>query len=152
MLVLEASDTPGGLGANREFHPGFHASVAHTVSHFPRKIASNLKLASHGFEPTSNILPTVGLSADKKHVVLHQDSLSGTSADDAQSYQNYSRLMRRFARVLRPFWLKTMPRLGNNSLVDMLTFAHIGLNPIVGNVFVVAANPCDASLRSRAIF
>jgi phytoene dehydrogenase-like protein len=29
VLVLEASTTPGGLGASREFHPGFHASVAH---------------------------------------------------------------------------------------------------------------------------
>ena len=128
VLVLEASNAPGGLGASREFHPGFHASVAHSVSHFSKKIAGDLKLASHGFAATTNTLPTIGLSADKEHVVLHQDSLSGTSADDAQSYQNYSRLMRRFARVLRPFWLKTMPRLGNNSIADMLTFAHIGLN------------------------
>ena len=36
--------------------------------------------------------------------------------------------MRRFAGVLRPFWLKTMPRLGNNSITEMLTFVHIGLN------------------------
>ena len=28
VLVLEASDAPGGLGAGREFHTGFHASVA----------------------------------------------------------------------------------------------------------------------------
>ena len=128
VLVLEASDTPGGLAANREFHPGFHASVAHTVSHFPRKIASDLKLASHGFGPTSNILPTVGLSTDQEHVVLHQDTLRGTTADDAAAYRDYSRLMQRFAEVLRPFWLKTMPRIGNSRLGEMMTFAHIGLN------------------------
>ena len=34
VLVLEASDTLGGLAATREFHSGFKASVAHTVSHF----------------------------------------------------------------------------------------------------------------------
>jgi len=128
VLVLEASDTPGGLAANREIHPGFHASVAHTVSHFPRKIAKDLKLASHGFEPTSNILPTVGLSTDREHVVLHQDTLSGTTADDVAAYRNYSQLMQRFAEVLRPFWLKTMPRIGNSRLGELMTFAHIGLN------------------------
>ncbi len=128
VLILEASNAPGGLGASREFHPGFHASVAHSVSHFSQKIANDLKLASHGFEANANTLPTVGLSPDKKHVVLHQDSLSGASTEDAASYQNYSRLMRRLAGVLRPFWLKTMPRIGNNSLAEMLTFAHLGFN------------------------
>jgi len=128
VLVLEASDTPGGLGASREFHPGFHASVAHSVSHFSRKIASDLNLASHGFETTSKPLPTVGLSADKEHVVLLEDSLSGASADDSNAYRDYSRLMHRFADVLKPFWLKTMPRIGNNSLAELMTLAHIGLN------------------------
>jgi len=127
VLVLEASGTPGGLGASREFHPGFHTSVAHTVSHFSQKIASDLKLASHGYETTANTLPTVGLSANREHVILRQDSLSGTSAGDADSYQCYLRLMHRFAGVLKPFWLKTMPRIGNNSLAEMMTFAYIGL-------------------------
>jgi phytoene dehydrogenase-like protein len=128
VLVLEASSAPGGLGANREFHPGFHASVAHTVSHFSRKIASDLKLASHGFDTSSNSLPTIGLNANGDHVKLHQDSVSGTSSDDAGAYQNYSQLMHRFADVLKPFWLKTMPRAGNNTLAELLTFAHVGLN------------------------
>ncbi len=128
VLVLEASDTPGGLAAGREFHPGFHASVAHSLSHFPKKIASDLKLASHGFETPAETMPTVGLSADKDHVILHQDSVSGTGADDSDAYRNYSRLMQRFADVLRPFWFKTMPRIGINSLTDLKTFAHLGLN------------------------
>ena len=128
VLVLEACDTSGGLGASREFHPGFHASVAHTVSHFSRKIIDDLRLSSHGFDTTSNPLPTVGLSADKAHVVVQQDAVSGTSAGDAESYQDFKALMQRFTDVLRPFWLKTMPRIGTSSLADMMTFAHIGLN------------------------
>jgi phytoene dehydrogenase-like protein len=128
VLTLEASGVAGGLGACREFHPGFDASVAHSVSHFSRKIASDLKLASYGFETTSNSLPTIGLSADQKHVTLHQGALSGTSSDDLVAYQNYARLMHRFADVLSPFWLKTMPPIGNNSLAEMMTLAHIGLN------------------------
>ena len=128
VLLLEATGAAGGLGANREFHPGFHASIAHSVSHFAQKIVNDLKLASYGFETTANTLPTVGLSAGKEHVVIHQDSIRGTSADDSDAYQDYSRLMQRFAGVLKPFWLKTMPRIGCNSLAEMLTFAHLGLN------------------------
>jgi len=128
VLVLEASDAPGGLAASREFHPGFHASVAHSISHFSEKVANDLKLSSHGFQTNSQVLPTVGLSASKEHVVLHEGALSGSGPDDAAAYQKYSRLMHRFADVLKPFWQKAMPRIGNNSLAEMMTFAHIGLN------------------------
>jgi phytoene dehydrogenase-like protein len=53
VLVLEASTAPGGLAAKREFHPGFHTSVAHSISHFSEKVASDLDLASHGFQNTA---------------------------------------------------------------------------------------------------
>jgi phytoene dehydrogenase-like protein len=128
VLVLDASDAPGGLGANREFHPGFHASVAHSVCHFPQKIASELDLASHGFETRLTALPTIGLSADEQHIVLHDGSLSGTNDDDASAYRNYCRLMQRFAAALKPFWLKTMPRIGGIGFSTVTTFAHVGLN------------------------
>jgi len=128
VLVLEASDAAGGLGASREFHPGFHASAAHSVGHFSKTVAGDLSLGSHGFEATSKPLPTVGLSADGEHVILHQGAVTGTSPDDEHAYQDYSRLMHRLADVLKPFWLKTMPRIGSTSLVDLMTFAHVGLN------------------------
>ena len=128
VLVLEASDSVGGLGASREFHPGYHVSVAHSLSHFSGKIARNLDLGSHGYESTQNSLPTIGLSADQEHVIVHQGALSGTSSDDARAYQDYSRLMHRFADVLKSFWLKTMPPIGSASLADLMTFAHVGLN------------------------
>ena len=128
VLVLEAADTAGGLGAAREFHPGFHVSIAHSISHFPRKIANDLKLDSHGFETASNSLPTIGLNTGGEHVILHQDSLNGAGDNDANSYRDYAELMRRFAKVLKPFWLKTMPGIGKNSVSEMITFAHVGLN------------------------
>ncbi len=128
VLVLEASDAAGGLAANREFHPGFHASVAHSVSHFSGKISSDLDLESHGHGGASNVLPTIGLSVDQEHVIVHQGGVSGTGSEDASAYKDYARLMHRFADVLKPFWLKTMPRIGSTSLADLLTFAHIGLN------------------------
>ena len=62
VLVLEASDTVGGLASTYEFHPGFKTSVAHSVNCFSEKIARELDLAAHGFKSNVEALPTVGLS------------------------------------------------------------------------------------------
>lgn len=128
VLLLEAADSPGGLAATREFHPGFRASVAHSVCHFPRKIAADLDLAEHGFTSTTARLPTVGIGAHGERIVIDEGSVSGAGAADAAAYQDLMRLLSRFASALEPFWLKTMPRLGAGGLSDMMTFAHIALN------------------------
>lgn len=128
VLVLEAADSPGGLGAAREFHPGFHVSVAHSVSHFSSKIADDLKLASHRLDVAGNRLPTIGLGADGNHVVVDQGALSGVDSDDEAAYRGYLRLMQRFAGALKPFWLKTIPRIGVTGMSDLLTFGRLGLN------------------------
>jgi len=128
VLVLEAADEIGGLAAGREFHPGFQVSVAHSMNRFPQKICNDLKLESHGLEMASEVLPLIGLNAGGDHVVVHQDSVSGVSDGDSSSYRDYSNLMQRFAGVLKPFWLKTMPRVAKTGVADMLTFAHIGLS------------------------
>jgi len=127
VLVLEASDGPGGLAASREFHPGFHTSVAQSVSHFSQKVSDDLNLTSYGFAAANDPMPTIGLSADKEHVVVHKGSLSGTSSDDTAAYKDYTRLMHRFADVLKPFWLKTMPRIGDAGTSALLTMGHVGL-------------------------
>jgi len=131
VLVLESAERPGGLAASREFHPGFRAPVAHCVSHFPRKIAVDLDLKAHGFGTSTEVMPTVGLSPDGNHVVLQEGLVSGVGENDVDSYQEYSRLMQRFADTLKPFWLKTIPRAGFGrgvgSLADLMTFGRIGL-------------------------
>jgi phytoene dehydrogenase-like protein len=127
VLVLESSDSVGGLAASREFHPGFKASVAHSVNHFPQKITRDLDLESHGFRISTEPLTSVGLSPDGNHVVLHEGSVSGVGENDINSYREYSRLMQRFADTLKPFWLKTIPRIGINSLSDLITFGRMGL-------------------------
>jgi phytoene dehydrogenase-like protein len=128
VLVLEAADQPGGMGANREFHPGFNVSVAHTISHFSQTVARDLELAKHGLEANPVNLPTVGLGEAGKHIVLDGDSVSGVDADDAASLPEYLRSLQRFASALKPFWLKTMPGIGERNLASLKTFGHMGLN------------------------
>jgi len=127
VLLLEASDTTGGLAASREFHPGFKTSVAHTVNHFSEKIAKDLDLESFGLKASAEPLPTVGLSVDGNHIVVDRHSVSGVGESDTESYLKYMRLMRRFADVFKPFWLKTIPRLAIGSLADMTTLGRMGL-------------------------
>ena len=128
VLVLEAAEAPGGLAADREFHPGFHASVAHSIGHFSSKVARDLRLKVHGFGAPQRRLPLVGLRPSGEHLVLEEGSLTGASAEDAAAYGEYLRCLGRFADALKPFWLKAMPRIGNASLADLTTFGRIGLN------------------------
>lgn len=128
VLLLEASDSVGGLAASREFHPGYMAPVAHTISHFSKSIAKELGLKAHGFEIDVDTVPRVGLSPEGKHVFLNGDELRGVSEKEQEAYIRYNRQLLRFARALEPFWLKTMPPIGHNKLGEVLTFGHMGLN------------------------
>ena len=127
VLVLDAADGPGGLAANREFHPGFHVAVAHSVNHFSKKVASDLDLAAHGFEFGSSQNAIVGLGANGTNVVAEGGSVRNTSADDTSAYADYTAMMSRFAEALAPSWHKTMPRIGSRAIGDLTTFAQIGL-------------------------
>ena len=126
VLVLEAADGPGGLAADREFHPGFHCSVAHTAGHFSPVVAKDLKLEAHGLKTTGE-LPRVGLGADGRHVSVAGTGVTGGAEGDGDAYGRYLRLMRRCADALAPFWTKTMPRIGATSFGNLLTFAQLGL-------------------------
>ena len=128
VLVLEASGKPGGLAARHEFHPGFFASVAHCVSHFSARVARELDLTRHGFEPLKRNLPTIALGPDGKHIVLDEDDLTGAGAHDRRAYNGYVKRFRAFSAALEPFWHKTMPRIGGGGIAGAMTFAHIGLN------------------------
>ncbi|MGI9289112.1 MAG: phytoene desaturase family protein [Pseudomonadales bacterium] len=127
VLLLEANESLGGLASTREFHPGFKASVAHTINQFSPRIAADLSLAKHGYAGAGEPLPTVGLGLDGNYVRVHRGIASGVSVDDVQQYGEYNTLLQRCARALQPSWLKTMPHLGNNSLSELLTFAQIGI-------------------------
>lgn len=127
VLVLEASGAPGGLAETREFHPGFRASVAHTVSQFSARIAADLELTKHGYHPASEPLDTVALDAGGEHVVIGRYGLSGVDKKDANQFFRFREQLTRFAEALRPFWMKTMPRVGSVGVKGTFTFAELGL-------------------------
>ena len=126
VLVLEAADQVGGLASTREFHPGFKASIAHSINQFSSKIVKDLNLTSHGYEP-GEAVETIGLSVDGNHVHVKGDSLKGVSDSDASTYKTYRKKLLKFMKVLKPFSLKTIPRIAVGSMSDMLTFAKMGL-------------------------
>ncbi|WNC71996.1 NAD(P)/FAD-dependent oxidoreductase [Thalassotalea psychrophila] len=128
VLILEAAEQLGGLAATREFSPGFNASVAQTISHFSTKVAKELNLSAHGFDVAAAPMTNISLNKEGNHVTLTSSGeITGVGSEDQQNYQQYQQLLKRFANLLKPFWLKTMPRIGSPSIKDNLTFAHLGI-------------------------
>ena len=127
VLVLEASDNLGGLAETREFHPGFKASVAHSISNFSTKVAKDLNLSAYGFTSGAAPMTTVGLNASGEHVTLTGLEVEGVGVEDVESYKEYRQVMQKFTNLLHPFWHKTMPRIGDNSLPSRMTFGQLGL-------------------------
>jgi phytoene dehydrogenase-like protein len=131
VLLLEASKSTGGLATTSEFYPGFKTSVAQTISHFSTEIVKELNLSKHGFNIDAQPMSTMGLHPKGENVVLSGfgkgSKLSGVGEDDIAKFSEYRSLLQRFAEMLKPFWLKTIPRVGSNNLPDVMTFAKLGL-------------------------
>jgi phytoene dehydrogenase-like protein len=125
VLVLEASSGIGGLAAKTEFHPGFFASPAHSVTHFSQKVAKSLGLESHGlaYAPMS----TTGLSADGQHVSFKGDHVEGVGAADQAAFKSYRALMTRFARVMDAAWGQSLSGVDGIGLDGLMSYARIGL-------------------------
>ena len=127
VLVLEASDEVGGLAAQYEFHPGYKTSIAQTLSHFSEDISKELRLEQHGYKSNSEPLNTASIREDGKVVQLQGDSLYGATRKDTEQYAKYISQLKKFAKVLSPFWMKTIPRIGKGGFKYNLVFAMLGL-------------------------
>ncbi|MEE4146877.1 MAG: NAD(P)/FAD-dependent oxidoreductase [Halieaceae bacterium] len=126
VLVLEAASQVGGLGATREFAPGFRASVAHTLPQLSRKLVADLALEHHGFTLAAQALPTVALSRNGQHLHVADGRLHGGSAADSAAYLDYARLMKKFAEAINPFWHKEPPVPGSGKFRDIATLGQFG--------------------------
>lgn len=128
VTVLEASEHLGGLGATREFAPGFRASVAHTLPQLDRKLVADLDLEKHGFALAVDDLPTIALGLNGEHITITASGLQGACDEDTAAYPEYQRLLRRFAGAIKPFNSKRPPRIESGSKGDLLTLGQFGWN------------------------
>ena len=127
VVVLEAADQLGGLGATKEFAPGFKASVAHTLPQLTTQLVNDLNLRNHGFELAARSLETVALSEQGNHITINSDDIKGAGAADENAYKEYKRLLNRFAETLEKTWHKTPPVLGEGKMADFSTLGMFGL-------------------------
>ncbi|MEO1078429.1 MAG: NAD(P)/FAD-dependent oxidoreductase [Pseudomonadota bacterium] len=127
VLVLEANEQPGGLAADREFHPGFHAPVASTLYALPDEVISDLRLADYGFKLPASTLDLVALSASEDPITIGAETLTGAGEADSEAYPAYLEQLQTFQAALAPFWSKTMPRIGDTDKQALMTFAHMGM-------------------------
>jgi phytoene dehydrogenase-like protein len=106
-LVLERRHVLGGAAVTEEVFPGFRFSVAsYVVSLLRPEIIRELDLPRHGFE----ILPLDGTFTPLDGDYLWRTNDHGRtvrelrrwSADDAEAYEEYGRLMVDMARFIKP--------------------------------------------------
>lgn len=124
VVVLEAAAQLGGMGATREFAPGYKASVAHTLPQLGRQLVADLDLETHGFRLAQASIPTIALGQGGRHIRISDESLQGVSAEDTAAYDTYRALMQRFATALKPFWHKSPPMVGSGGARDMATLGQ----------------------------
>lgn len=130
VMVFEAAEHVGGAADTREFEPGFSVSgCAHFTYHLRPEILSDLELRRHGLEFAATGLATTALSESGEHVSIKRDRLIGAVSERDQSgHAEFSRLTRRFAKLLAPYLDKAPPLLTHNSGRDRLTLARLGLD------------------------
>ncbi|MEH6586603.1 MAG: NAD(P)/FAD-dependent oxidoreductase [Halioglobus sp.] len=128
VLVIEANEQTGGLAATREFAPGFRASVAHTLPQLNRSLVEELELEKHGFKLAVDSMPTVAMAPGKPPITITPDSLQGASAQDSAAYQDYRRLLGKFADAINPFWKKRPPMIADGDMGDLATLGKFGWN------------------------
>lgn len=128
VLIVEANDQAGGLAATREFAPGFKASVAHTLPQLTRSLVQELDLEKHGFKLAADALPTIAMAPGKAPISIATDKLEGANAADTAAYQEYRRLLGRFADAINPFWHKRPPTIADGDTGDLVTLGKFGWN------------------------
>ncbi len=127
VLLVEANERVGGLAADREFHPGFHAPVANTLYAMPTAVIKDLRLKEHGFLPATETMPLVALSPEEPPITISGDTVLGAGDADSAAYPAYRRQLDTFQKALAPFWSRTMPRIGDTDRKALTTFGHMGL-------------------------
>ena len=107
VLVLERSQSIGGLAAGEEFHPGYHSSgLLHDTSRVRSWVVERLALKRHGLEYLDQRPSLLALGRDGPSLLLHPDAqrtaaeIRPFSAQDAEAYLDYRRFIDRVGGFL----------------------------------------------------
>ena len=104
--VYEASSHWGGAAVTREIAPGVKVNaVAQQLNAWPHDVTTSLNLTQHGLQLTPNSAAhSVALAQDGRHIILRNGRAEGKnlSPTTAQTWQNFTTKMGKFARLLAP--------------------------------------------------
>ena len=129
VVLLEAMGVVGGAAETREFAEGFRTSgCANFVHQLAPQVYKELKLEKYGFSLAESQVDTITLRLDGAPIVASSAGISGVSNQDDENYQEFSRLMTKFAKLLATYMGKPPPLLVSGSLRDNLTLAQLGLD------------------------
>lgn len=128
VLVLEASDQPGGCASTREFAPGFTVSdCAQWLYQLHPTVAKEMALEAHGLKWAARDLASISLSESGSHLVLSGNQVSGASADDQAALGVFNTRNKRYLRLLAKLFAERSPRLTEANLIDRLSLLKLGL-------------------------
>lgn len=133
VLVIEASDQPGGGAGDYELHPGFRApALAHVLPAFDRRAVRTLNLQRHGLDAAGAAMTGMALLPEGGALALSADpasaaeSLRRHSAADADAYPAFHERLRRHGEALRPLLENTPPRLDMTDRRNWLALGRLG--------------------------
>ena len=134
VLVLESSDSAGGMSAPRTISDDYHfPGLAHATYPVCKAIRKDLRLDRYGYVAGTPI-NTVALDAEGQHLVIGGDTVSGPEIpeSDVAAFQSFKSRYLEFARKIHPLFLNKPPRLKNMGSADLKTLARLGWNIRMG--------------------
>ena len=125
-LVLEGRPAVGGAAITDEVHPGFKCStLAHTTGPLSRKIAQDMRLASHGLEMLQPEVRVFAPTPDGRPLLLFEDvatsarEIARFSTRDAEKFPEFHRTLARVARMIAFVAAQTPPSVDKPSTDDL---------------------------------
>lgn len=125
-LLLEAAEETGGGLRMEEFAPGFRAPLAPLLNRIHGETIAALDLKRHGLNLGPADLPSIALAPGIAPLILrgpYGETMEGSTAAEANAWQELRALLSRHSAMLRPFLFQPPPALRGDDLASKL---HLG--------------------------
>lgn len=132
VTLLEAEASLGGGARGWDFAPGYRApGLAHVLHLLDPRVSAGMDLPRHGLQLAAQVLPSVALGADGRHLTLRgacAETIEGDLPDaDRRAWADLRARLLRFAAVLAPMKAMTPPRLAKGAGNDLVALTKLGL-------------------------